>query len=152
MALVARMVAEEVTGMRGNPWVACDPDDDGAKPTEEVFGTYHYGVPVWLRDASHVKPKPGQGSEQFKLAVVRSKDGDDPSNEWFTASPMGELSMTMENPAGFGYIVPGAEYRVTIERIRGPRSVPDKPLAPAFRVNGGAGVTINAGSSTNTVG
>ncbi len=149
MALVARMVAGEVTGRSGQPWVACDSDDEGATPTEEAFGNYHYGVPVWLRGASHVKPKMGQGSESFKLNVVRSKDGDDPSNEWFTASPIGELSMTMENPEGFGYIVPGAEYRVTIERIRGPRTL---AKGATLTFSGGAGVTINAGSSTNTVG
>lgn len=141
MALVARMVAEEVTGRRGNPWVGCDADDEGAVPTEEAFGNYHYGVPVWLRGDKYVKQKAQQGSEQFKLAVVRSKDGDDPSNEWFTASPTGSLEMTMENPEGFGYVVPGAEYRVTIERIRGPR----------LKVtNLSAGISISDGSQ-NTV-
>ncbi len=149
MALVARMVAGEVTGRSGNPWVACEPDDDGAVPTEEAFGNYHYGVPVWLRGATHVKPKMGQGSESFKLNVVRSKDGDDPSNEWFTASPIGELSMTMENPEGFGYIQPGAEYRVTIERIRGPRSL-QKGMTMNF--SGGSGVHISAGSTTSASG
>lgn len=119
MALVARMVASEVTGRSGQPYVACEPDEEGAIPTEEAFGNYTYGVPVWLQGASHVKPKQQQGSESFKLNVVRSKGGDDPSNEWFTASPMGSLEMTMENPQGFGFIRPGEVYRITIEKIRG---------------------------------
>lgn len=136
MALVARMVAGEVTGRSGMPWVGCDADDDGAVPVEEAFGNYHYGVPVWLQGDKYVKQKQQQGSESFKLNVVRSQGGDDPSNQWFTASPIGSLEMTMENPEGFGYIVPGAEYRVTIEKIRGPKFV-GKPSFPGIRMNVG---------------
>lgn len=121
MGLVARMKAEEVTGRRGVQNVACGPDEEGAKLVEEVYGNYHYGVPVWLEGATHVRPVEGKGSENFKLAVVRSTGPDDPSNEWFEASPNGELTMTIQNPRGFGFVRAGEEYRVTIERWRGPR-------------------------------
>lgn len=38
MALVAKMTAHEVTGRSGMPFVACEPDDEDAKPVEQVFG------------------------------------------------------------------------------------------------------------------
>lgn len=95
---------------------------------------------MWLQGATHVRPKLGQGSESFKLVCVRSKDADDPAHQWWTASPMGEFTMTMENPDGFGYVVPGAEYRVTIERIRGPR-VTVTTAPPGVTIANGSGNT-----------
>lgn len=38
------------------------------------------------------------------------------------ASPNGNLDLNIQNPGAFGYVQAGQEYRVTIERIRGPRS------------------------------
>ncbi len=122
MALVARMVATEVIDRRGVQRVACEETEDGAKPTAEVYGNYHYGVPVWLEGARFVRDVEGKGSETIKLEVIRSKGPDDPSNQWFEASPHGAFEMTLQNPQGFGYVQAGEMYRVTIERIRGPRS------------------------------
>lgn len=129
MALVARMKATEVTDRFGVQRVACDADDEGAKSTAEVYGNYVYGVPVWLEGADFVRDEEGKGSETIKLSVIRSKGPDDPSNQWFEASPSGTFEMTMQNPQGFGYVQAGCEYRVTIERIRGPRSAERQALA-----------------------
>lgn len=129
MALVAKMVAHEVTGRSGTRYEQCGPDEPDARPVEDVFGNYAYGVPVWLQGASHVRTVVGQGSEQIKLQCVRTDDPNDPNNQWWTASPSGTLEMHIENPEGFGYVVPGAEYRITIERIRGPRSKEREQLA-----------------------
>ncbi len=154
MALVAKMAASQVTASGGGRWAPCNEDDDGAQPVDDVGAIKSmYGVPPWLNTTGFVRYESvGQNGEHIKLTAVSAKDEDDPNREWAMASPSGDLQLFIQNPAAFGYVQAGQEYRVTIERIRGPRSVPDKPLAPAFRVNGGAGVTINAGSSTNTVG
>ncbi len=141
MGLVCRMKATEIIGRFGIQREPCEPDAEGAKPTEEVYGNYLYGVPVWLTGASHVRDVEGKGSETIKLAVVRSKGPDDPSNQWFEASPSGTFEMTIQNPEGFGYVKEGQEYRVTIERIRGPRS---------FVVSGmPEGVLVNDGTQTS---
>jgi hypothetical protein len=131
VALVARMVATEVIERRGVQRLACPATAEGARPTTEVYGNYHYGVPVWLEDAEYVRDVEGKGSETIKLEVIRSKGPDDPSNQWFEASPHGMFEMTLQNPNGFGYVQAGAEYRVTIERIRGPRSAERQALADA---------------------
>ncbi len=62
-----------------------------------------------------------QAQESIELAAVSAKGEDDPNRDWASATPTGHLTMTIQNPEAWGYVVPGAQYRVTIERIRGPR-------------------------------
>jgi hypothetical protein len=122
MALVARMVAQEVTARHGTIWTPTAGDDPAGKTPDEAFANYTYGVPFWLRDYDYIRADAGKGQEDFKLECVRSGGPDDPNNEFFVASPHGGLQMSIENPAGFGYVVAGESYRITIEKIRGPRS------------------------------
>lgn len=125
MALVAKMQALQVVGHAGHRYVACGADDPEAIETKDASGLdSYYGRPPWLKGATHVKTlRNGQSQESFTLTAVSAKDDpDDPNRDWAAASPSGKLEMLVNNPEAWGYIVPGAEYRVTIERIRGPRS------------------------------
>lgn len=124
MALVARMSASQVNANGGGRWVACAEGDEGAQPVESCQAIKSmYGVPPWLATTGWVRYEhTGQNSEQFKLIAVSAKGEDDPNREWSMASPSGSLDLSVQNPAAFGYVKAGEEYRVTIERIRGPRS------------------------------
>lgn len=143
MALVAKMQASEVNARGGGRWAPCAEDDPGAQAVSECPGVQStYGVPPWLNTTGWVRYEPvGQSGEQIKLAAVSAKGEDDPNREWAMASPSGELVMYIQNPAGFGYVQAGQEYRVTIERLRGPR---------AQTINAGS-LSIHDGSG-NTVG
>lgn len=124
MALVAKMKVEQVTAHGTGNWVACDPDDDGAVPIEQVNMAHSwYGKTKWFEGATHARLDDTlQGGESFRLTAVSHRgDSDDPNREWADATPSGSLDLYMSNPACFGYVKPGYEYRVTIERIRGPR-------------------------------
>lgn len=129
MALVARMMAHEVIGRGGGRWEPCEADDPDAKDPAEVFSNHTYGVPFWLRDAPAIRQVEGQSQETFELSCVRSGGPDDPNNDWFTASPQGNLRITCDNPGGWDYVRPGGFYRVTIEKIRGPRDKERESLA-----------------------
>lgn len=151
MALVAKMQAQQVVGTAGQRYEACGEDDEGAMRAEDAQGLdSYYGRPPWLANATHVRlTKLGQSSESFTLTAVSAKDDvDDPNRSWAVATPSGELKMSVNNPEAWGYIVPGAEYRVTIERIRGPRSTKAAGLTvdPA-EVVGSFGVHDGSGNS-----
>lgn len=122
MALVARMVAQESIDRNSTVWTPTDADDPEGKPAAEVFSNYTYGIPFWLRGHEFIRADQGHGQQAIHLTVVRSGGEDDPNNDYFTASPMGELKMTIDNPAAFGYVKAGGTYRVTIEKIVGPRN------------------------------
>lgn len=124
MALVAKMSASQVNANGGGRWVPCAEGDDGAQDVESCGAIKSmYGVPPWLTSTGFVRYEPvGQNSEFIKLIAVSAKDEDDPNREWAMASPSGSLEMHIQNPGAFGYVQAGQEYRVTIERIRGPRS------------------------------
>ncbi len=124
MAIVAKMLATQVTGVGGSRYAACASDDPDGQPIEEAPGVAsYYGIPPWLASATHVKMQNNvQVQESIDLSAVSVKGEDDPNREWASATPSGTLTMAIQNPDAWGYIVPGAQYRVTIERIRGPRS------------------------------
>ena len=124
MALVAKMTASEVNARGGGRWAPCAEGDEGAKAVADTPSIASmYGVPPWLNTTGWVRYEPvGQNNEYIKLTAVSAKDEDDPNREWAMASPSGSLDLNIQNPAAFGYVQAGQEYRVTIERIRGPRS------------------------------
>lgn len=122
MALVAKMAASTVTKSGGGRWVACDEDHPDAKSKAGHLSSI-YGTPAWLDDTEFVRFDPlAQGQEYIKLTAVSFEgDVDDPNRKWAMASPSGHLELSIANPEAFGYVDQGHEYRVTIERIRGPR-------------------------------
>lgn len=122
MALVARMRATEVTTRFASGWEQAEEGDEGAQRPADVFVNYVYGVPFWLRDFEWIRPNERAVQETFKLDCVRSGGEDDPNNDYFVASPSGTFTMSIENPAGQEYVKAGMLFRVTIERIRGPRN------------------------------
>jgi hypothetical protein len=121
VAIVARMVAQEVTARNAAVWVPTTEDDPDAVRPADAFNNYHYGIPFWLRGFEFIRPEQGKGQESYKLTVVRSGGPDDPNNDFFLASPSGEMTMTIDNPGAMGYVKAGEFYRVTVEKIRGPR-------------------------------
>lgn len=144
MALVAKMQAQQVTGLSGHRYVECEPDDPEAIEAKDASGLdSYYGRPPWLAGATHVKTlRNAQAQESFVLGAVSAKDDvDDPNRAWAAASPSGKLEMVVNNPEAWGYIVPGAEYRVTIERIRGSR--PIRVTGNTFGVHDGSGNTVS---------
>lgn len=138
MALVAKMVASEVNARGGGRWAPCAETDDGAQKVEDVGAVQSmYGTPPWLATTGWVRYESvGQNAEGIKLVAVSAKGEDDPNREWAMASPSGTLDMYIQNPGAFGYVQAGQEYRVTIERIRGPR----------FTIKESSGVTVSDGS------
>jgi len=123
MAIVAKMLANEVQQFGGYRLVRCHPTDDNARPVED-------NDPKWLRTLDwHVRPELGLVTERIRLNAVHSTDPGDPNRDWSLASPTGELTLSIQNPEAMGYIKPGREYRVTIEQIRGPR---DKDIDPEY--------------------
>jgi len=130
MALVAKMKAMKIeqTGNGRYVGVGDVPEDlseeqlfaAGIIPVEKTSS--YYGIPPWFAGFTHVRLDPNlQSQENFKLAAVSARGEDDPNRDWAAATPAGTLEMWVDNPRAFGYIEAGAEYRVTIERIRGPR-------------------------------
>ena len=124
MALVAKMMAQSVNASGGGRWAPCAEDDDGAQAVADTPAiSSMYGVPPWLATTGWVRYEPvGQNAEHIKLNAVSAKGEDDPNREWAMASPSGELTLFIQNPAAFGYVQAGQEYRITIERIRGPKA------------------------------
>lgn len=141
MALVAKMSATQVTANGGGRWAPCAETDAGASRVEDTPAiSSMYGVPPWLATTGWVRYEPvGQNGEYIKLVAVSAKGEDDPNREWAMASPSGSLDMSIQNPAAFGYVQAGQEYRVTIERIRGPR----------LQVTASNGVTLSDGSANS---
>ena len=123
MAIVAKMSVTKVMGYGAGRLVPCEEGDEGAIATKDAPGANSwYGVCSWLKDAEFVRMAPGTSQESWELQAVSSKgEADDPNREWAAATPSGQLTLTVNNPECFGYVEPGREYRVTIERIRGPR-------------------------------
>lgn len=129
MALVAMMRATQVAQNGGGRLAACAPDDPGAQPVDEVNGRYAGGIP-WLADAEFARLDPDLvATEQVTLNAVYTTDPNDPNREWALASPSGQLTLTIANPEAMGYVQAGGQYRVTIERVRGPRSKEREALA-----------------------
>lgn len=130
MALVARMAATTVTASGGGRYVSCGPDDEGAIDIDKANVDTYYGRPPWFEGATHVRlDEEAQSSEAVVLTAVSAKGKDDPNRAWAAASPAGTLSLTIQNPDAFGQIQPGATYRVTIERLRGPRTLRYDPAS-----------------------
>jgi hypothetical protein len=123
MAIVAKMSVTKVTASGSGHLVPCEETDEGAIATETAPGAVSwYGVMKWLGDAKFVRLAPGTSQETWELQAVSTKgEADDPNREWAAATPAGQLTLTVNNPECFGYVEPGREYRITIERIRGPR-------------------------------
>lgn len=117
MAVVAKMWCEKSDARGGSVWVACDPDHPDAQPLEAFNG--YYGPPPWLRDARAIRSQVGHSSTSVVLTAVSAKDEeDDPNRDWASYTPAGHLEMTIQNPELLDHFEVGAEYRVTIEKIR----------------------------------
>jgi hypothetical protein len=128
MAIVAKMVASEVTGRGGGRYVPCGEHEPGAIAADDKtspLSNLYTDLPTWLEDAKFLRRDPyAQAAESVALTAVSMPAGSDPDRtnaKWANASPNGQLTLTIHNPEAFGYVKPGAEYRITIERIRGPR-------------------------------
>ncbi len=126
MALVAKMVATQVTVQGGDIWIACSPDDEGAISLDDdqaswVTKTVYTDPPQWLLGTGYIKQVRGtQANEAVELNCVSVPKGSDPDKtnaQWAYASPSGRLTLTIANPHAFGKIKPGREYRVTIEEV-----------------------------------
>lgn len=137
MALVAKMDVLQVQKSGGGRIVPCGPDDEGAVlAAESNYLKSYTDPPQWLVDAEYLRVDPlAQASEYIKLHCVSYAEGKDPEKtnaQWAMASPSGNLDMVIMNPAAFGYVEPGFQYRVTIERIRGPRKTSSEEAAEAW--------------------
>jgi hypothetical protein len=128
MAIVAKMQASEIKALGGGRYVACDPDEEGAIAADDKsspIANLYTDLPGWLAGATHFRRQAhAQSSECITLTCVSMPAGSDPDQtnaQWAMASPSGQLTMQIHNPEAFGYVQAGREYRVTIERIRGPK-------------------------------
>lgn len=130
MALVAKMRAVKVTkdgngrliGVVAPKGTREELEEQGIYSVAVAFRSYAYGIPPWFDGITHVRHEPNiQSAEGIELTAVSAKDEDDPNRTWAIATPTGHLTMIIQNPQAFGYVQPGHEYRVTIERIRGPQ-------------------------------
>lgn len=124
MAVVAKMVAQQVASYGGLVWEPCGPDEDGAKTAHEAdtFGLRsYYGRPSWVPDSTHYRQVQGTRQVQVTLNAVSAKGEDDPNREWAEATPIGSVALTIANPGAWKEFECGAEYRVTIQKVRAPR-------------------------------
>ena len=126
MALVAKMIAAEVKHRGGGHWEACEEEDEGAIDVAEcpAVQNLYPDPPQWLLMTGWVRFIKGTSSEEIELNAVGPAAGTDPdkgNSQWAMASPAGKLTMTIHNPGAWDYVQPGFEYRITIEKIRGPR-------------------------------
>ena len=124
MAIVAKMNVVKVTQHGGGKYVPCEEFDEGATPIADVAQAHsYYGVVAWLDGHEFLRFDPKVTSSEFweLQPVSRKDDADDDNREFSEATPSGKLELSVQNPACFGYVTPGYDYRITIERIRGPR-------------------------------
>lgn len=65
-------------------------------------------------------PEPGPSEVQVKLeAAQRVSEGPDGDNvDWSKYTPVGELTMTITNPAAFGQFVVGQDYFLEIRKAQ----------------------------------
>jgi len=125
MAVVAKMMCSKSEARGGAVWVACSPDHPDAEPPEAFNG--YYGLPPWLRDAVAIRSITGHSSTAVCFTAVSARDEvDDPNRDWASYTPAGELSLTVNNPDLLDHFEVGADYRVTIEKIRKNSSVMSK--------------------------
>jgi hypothetical protein len=115
------MRPSKVMTIGGGRYVVCQEGDEGA--VEAKAAGSMYGIPPWLTATGWVRLEPNATSgETWTLSCVSStEDVDDPNRDFAQATPSGSLTLYVQNPDCFGYVETGREYRVTIERIRGPR-------------------------------
>jgi|ERR1700677_1445735 len=117
MAVVAKMRCYEVTRRSYGMRVACEPDEEGAQAIANPAD-----LPFWLKGATHTRVETTKASQAvWKMSPVYSTDPEHENRQFAQASPSGEFTLTVENPAAMNYVQEGREYRVTIERVRGPR-------------------------------
>jgi hypothetical protein len=55
-------------------------------------------------------------SQIVKLNPVYENNPDHPNYEFWKATPTGSMEMTINNPAAFGYFVPGKKYLLSFEQ------------------------------------
>lgn len=121
MAIVAKMRCSQVTASAG-AWVPCDEVDEtnpNFPPNPIVEGD-----PFWLRESGKQFKRYEPTARQFvrwEMSPVFSTDPDHENKRFASASPSGAFNLTVENPGAMDYVVPGYEYRITIEKVRGPR-------------------------------
>jgi hypothetical protein len=131
MGLIAKFRCGVVTRSAGTRWVPCEEGDEGACPVELVTTKegstldihtphgrigYSYGGAEWLRDANFVRQEWGPAQVQVKLGAVGEDKG--VNTKWATATPQGNLEMTIENPDAFDYLEPGVEYFLEIRKAQ----------------------------------
>ena len=61
------------------------------------------------------KPEDDCVTECIEMHAVYEDDG--PNKKWASATPSGEVKMTIDNPGAQKFFVPGAEYLVTFQRL-----------------------------------
>lgn len=54
---------------------------------------------------------------QVKLRAVYSPDKSSPNYSWSQATPCGEMSMTITNPAAYQQFAPGKQFHMTFEEV-----------------------------------
>jgi hypothetical protein len=79
-------------------------------------------APRWAQEAADREERPLVGTVRLQ-AVYDAPEGG-PNSEWATATPAGQLEMTIHNPAALRYFEPGEEYVVEIRKRMPQRARP----------------------------
>jgi hypothetical protein len=116
MAVVAKMRCTTVTRRGYGLRVACEPEDEGAQVLKQE------DLPFWLKGTAATRIDITKTSQvTWEMSPVYSTDPEHENRQFAQASPSGQFTLTVENPAAMNYVREGCEYRVTIERVRSPR-------------------------------
>lgn len=115
MALLAKFNCSTVQQFGNGRYVPCNEGDEGA--TEGHPASYYLapddpGRKGWQRWEQ------GISNIVVELNAVGSGGPDDPNQSFATATPSGKLTMTIQNPAAFGFFEPGQEYMIEIRKAQ----------------------------------
>ena len=119
MAVVAKMRCHTVTRRSYGLYLPCDPEAEGAV---EITEPEKPNLPFWFKGATHKRFDDSRTSQvTWEMNPVYSTDPEHENRQFAQASPSGKFELMVENPAVMDYVKEGYEYRITIERVRGPR-------------------------------
>lgn len=120
MAIVAKMRCSQVTASAG-AWIPCDGDEGNEQfPPNPITES----DPFWLKESGKKHKRYDPTARQFvkwEMIPVSSNDPNHENKRFASASPSGAFNLMVENPDAMDYVLPGYEYRITIEKVRGPR-------------------------------
>ena len=114
MALLAKFNCSNVQQFGNGRYVLCDEGDEGAVKGHPAS----YYLEPGDADEHWQRWEPGISNINVELNAVASGGPDDPNQSFAAATPSGKLTMTIQNPAAFGFFEPGQEYVIEIRKAQ----------------------------------